>query len=114
MVKGDMLRAEDLDGYPDHSTPALVLGAREDEDLAKHVMAIAKESRDQSAEVTRGIQARGVDRLEPVTEEGGGFFVETRAKDVADGVRPGFTQLTTELRSSVTQVLPVSAPTSPA
>ena len=39
--------------------PALVLRAREDEDLAKHVMAITKESRDQSAEVTRGIQARG-------------------------------------------------------
>ena len=30
------------------------------------------------------------------------------------GVRPGFTQAATELMSSVTQVLPASAPTSPA
>jgi hypothetical protein len=30
------------------------------------------------------------------------------------GVRPGFTQAATELMSSVTHVLPASAPTSPA
>src|ERR1019366_286597 len=41
----------------------------------------------------RRLRVEGVDRLEPVTEEGGRFLVETGAKDVADrgpaGLPPG-------------------------
>ncbi len=57
-VRGDMMAAEDLDGYPDFSTPAIMARARTDEILADYVVRVAIEERDRADGVLSGVQAR--------------------------------------------------------